>query len=406
MSHSVSPSAHTVPTTTTAINPQIEVDRTARIVSSLITNLTWVAPGGSPSLTPLLQSLINVFFSVIPMDLLAEAITTNVTLMEILPGPWFILGDVTCRKELYLVMSSSVSTTPSSMSVLTDQNWPAWSAQARAYMMMQGWWSIVKDSTSRVRPASPSPMTAEVEAAQLAWDRDDEKAMGFLIYYTRTLVYPRGCYMPKSSSTPPPTPAQASSSKGKKCVAAPVPSRGISSIPPAPSTNPKPLAAKLKKPTFAEAAKSTAATTTGVNPPKFNLSPKIALPIPGLWLAVIKHINHVLAPSYFQLKGCVWSPFSNFIATPHSPEDVDRLPRVLPRILQDMFKVPFLHLTFNLSSLVVVYNLPPSPSGQWTDPSAMASVLMTQNNITEPLPASPGRWLANPDCHKGATVLR
>ncbi|KDQ15771.1 hypothetical protein BOTBODRAFT_173454, partial [Botryobasidium botryosum FD-172 SS1] len=121
-------------------------------------------------------------------------------------------------------------------------------------------------------------------------------------------------------------------------------------------------------------------------------------------LAVIEHINRVLAPSHFQLKGCAWSPFSNFIATPHSPEDVDRLPGILPRILQDMFKVPFSHLTFDLSSLVVVYNLPLGPAGNWSDPSAMALALMAQNNITEPLPASPGRWLANPDRHKGATA--
>ncbi|KDQ08017.1 hypothetical protein BOTBODRAFT_180251 [Botryobasidium botryosum FD-172 SS1] len=121
-------------------------------------------------------------------------------------------------------------------------------------------------------------------------------------------------------------------------------------------------------------------------------------------LAVIEHINRVLAPSHFQLKGCAWSPFGNFIATPHSPEDVDRLPGILPRILQDMFKVPFAHLTFDLSSLVVVYNLPLGSPGKWTDPTAMALALMAQNNITEPLPASPGRWLANPDRHKGATA--
>ncbi|KDQ08297.1 hypothetical protein BOTBODRAFT_179930 [Botryobasidium botryosum FD-172 SS1] len=69
-----------------------------------------------------------------------------------------------------------------------------------------------------------------------------------------------------------------------------------------------------------------------------------------------------------------------------------------------MFKVPFSHLTFNLSSLVVVYNLPLGSPGNWTDPSTMALALMTQNNITEPLPASPGRWLANPERHKGATA--
>ncbi|KDQ09392.1 hypothetical protein BOTBODRAFT_179095 [Botryobasidium botryosum FD-172 SS1] len=133
------------------------------------------------------------------------------------------------------------------------------------------------------------------------------------------------------------------------------------------------------------------------------LSP-IALEAQASGLAVIKHINRVLAPSHFQLKGCTCSPFGNFIATPHSPEDVDRLPGILPRILQDMFKVPFLHLTFDLSSLVVIYNLPLGPPGNWADPTAMALVLMAQNNYTELLPASPGCWLANPNCHKGATT--
>ncbi|KDQ11878.1 hypothetical protein BOTBODRAFT_176878 [Botryobasidium botryosum FD-172 SS1] len=311
------PSAHTAPTTTATIDPQIEVDRTAHVVSSLIADLTWVAPGGSPSLTPPLRSLINAFFSAIPMDLLAEAITTNATLMDII--------------------------TPHQ---------------------------------------APPP--------------------------------------------PPPTPAQATGGKGKKRGTAPAPSRGAPSAPPAPSTTPKPSAAKPKKPTFAEAAKSTATATTGVNPPKFNPSPKIASPMrskvkaplsaafkplspiapeaQASGLAVIEHINRMLAPSHFQLKGCAWSPLGNFIATPHSPEDVDRLPRVLPRILQDMFKVPFSHLTFDLSSLVVVYNLPLGPSGNWTDPTAMALTLMAQNNYLEPLPASPGCWLANPDRHKGATA--
>ncbi|KDQ05530.1 hypothetical protein BOTBODRAFT_182476 [Botryobasidium botryosum FD-172 SS1] len=289
------PSAPTVPTTTAAIDPQIEVDRTARVVSSLIADLTRVAPGGSPSLTPLLRSLINAFFSAIPMDLLAEAIATNAT-----------------------------------------------------------------------------------------------------------------------------------GGKGKKRATAPAPSKGAPSAPPAPSTTPKPSAAKPKKPTFAEAAKSAATAATRVNPPKFNPSPKIASPMrskakaplsaafkplspiapeaQASGLAVIEHINRVLAPSHFQLKGCAWSPFGNFIATPHSPEDVDRLPGILPRILQDMFKVPFSHLTFDISSLVVVYNLPIGPSGNWTNPTAMALALMAQNNITEPLPASSGRWLANPDRHKGTTA--
>ncbi|KDQ05518.1 hypothetical protein BOTBODRAFT_182496, partial [Botryobasidium botryosum FD-172 SS1] len=241
------PSAHAVPTTTTPSIPR----------SSLIADLTRVAPGGSPSLTPPLRSLINAFFSAIPMDLLAEAIATNATLMDII--------------------------TPHQ---------------------------------------APPP--------------------------------------------PPPAPAQVTGGKGKKRRTAPAPPRG------APS-----------KPTFAEAAKSAATAATGVNPPKFNPSPKIALPMrskvktplsaafkplspialeaQASGLAVIEHINRVLASSHFQLKGCAWSPFGNFIATPHSPEDVDRLPGILPRILQDMFKVPFLHLTFDLSSLVVIYNLPLGP---------------------------------------------
>ncbi|KDQ11875.1 hypothetical protein BOTBODRAFT_176874 [Botryobasidium botryosum FD-172 SS1] len=311
------PSAHAVPTTTTAINPQIEVDRTARVVSSLIADLTRVAPGGSPSLTPPLQSLINAFFSAIPMDLLAEAIATNATLMDI------------------------------------------------------------------VTPHQAPP-------------------------------------------PPPPAPTQVTGGKGKKRGTAPAPSRGTPSAPPTPSSTPKPSAARPKKPTFAEAAKSAATATTGVNPPKFNPSPKIASPMrskvkaplyvafkllspitpeaQASSLAVIEHINWVLTPSHFQLKGCAWSPLGNFITTPHSPKDVDRLPRILPRILQDMFKVPFSHLTFDLSLLVVVYNLPLGPSGNWTDPTAMALTLMAQNNYTKLLPASPGRWLANPNRHKGATT--
>ncbi|KDQ07274.1 hypothetical protein BOTBODRAFT_180874 [Botryobasidium botryosum FD-172 SS1] len=121
-------------------------------------------------------------------------------------------------------------------------------------------------------------------------------------------------------------------------------------------------------------------------------------------IAVVEHINRLLAPSHFQLKGCAWSPFGNFIATPHLSEDVAKLPEVLPRILLDMFKVEFRHLTFDNSSFVVVYNLPLGPPGNWADPSTIALALMAQNNILEPLPASPGRWLANPDRHKGTTA--
>ncbi|KDQ14979.1 hypothetical protein BOTBODRAFT_174180 [Botryobasidium botryosum FD-172 SS1] len=121
-------------------------------------------------------------------------------------------------------------------------------------------------------------------------------------------------------------------------------------------------------------------------------------------LAVVEHINRLLAPLHFQLKGCAWSPFGNFIATPHDSEDVPKLPEALPRILQDMYKVPFSHLTFDSTSFVVVYNLPLGPADNWTDPSTLALSLMAQNNISEPLPASPGRWLANPDRYKGTSA--
>ncbi|KDQ15834.1 hypothetical protein BOTBODRAFT_173508 [Botryobasidium botryosum FD-172 SS1] len=311
------PFAPAVPTTATATDPQIEVDRTARVVSSLIADLTRVTPGGSPSLTPPLRSLINTFFSAIPMDLLAEAIATNVTLMEII--------------------------TPHQ---------------------------------------APPP--------------------------------------------PPPVPAPAKGGKGKKRAPAPAPSKGRSGAPAAPSTTPLPSAAKPKKPTFAEAAKSASTSTPGSNPPKFNPSPKVASPMrskardplsaafkpltpiapeaQASGIAVVEHINRLLAPSHFQLKGCAWSPFGNFIATPHLSEDVAKLPEVLPRILLDMFKVEFRHLTFDNSSFVVVYNLPLGPPSNWADPSTIASALMAQNNILEPLPASPGRWLANPDRHKGTTA--
>ncbi|KDQ05553.1 hypothetical protein BOTBODRAFT_182451 [Botryobasidium botryosum FD-172 SS1] len=283
------PSALAVPTTTTAINPQIEEDL--------------------PPSPPPLRSLINAFFSAIPMDLLAEAIATNVTLMEI------------------------------------------------------------------VTPHQAPP-------------------------------------------PPPPAPAPAKGGKGKKHAPAPAPAT--------PSTTPPPSAAKPKKPTFAEAAKSASASTPGANPPKFNPLPKVTSPMrskakdplsaafkpltpiapeaQASGIAVVEHINRLLAPSHFQLKGCAWSPFGNFIATPHLSEDVAKLPKVLPRILLDMFKVEFRHLTFDTSSFVVVYNLPLGPPGNWTDPSTIALALMAQNNILKPLPASPGRWLANPDRHKGTTA--
>ncbi|KDQ20558.1 hypothetical protein BOTBODRAFT_169295 [Botryobasidium botryosum FD-172 SS1] len=272
------PLAHAVPTTTTAIDPQIEVDRTARVVSSLIADLTRVAPGGSPSLTPPLRSLINAFFSAIPMDLLAEAIATN-------------------------------------------------------------------------------------------------------------------------------------GGKGKKRAPAPAPSKGGPGTPTAPSTTPLPSAAKPKKPTFAEAAKSASASTPGSNPPKFNPSPKVASPMRSKARDPLSAAFKPLTPiapkaqaSGIALKGCAWSPFGNFIATPHLSEDVAKLPEVLPRILLDMFKVEFRHLTFDNSSFVVVYNLPLGPPGNWANPSTIALALMAQNNILEPLPASPGRWLANPDRHKGTTA--
>ncbi|KDQ15175.1 hypothetical protein BOTBODRAFT_174024 [Botryobasidium botryosum FD-172 SS1] len=201
---------------------------------------------------------------------------------------------------------------------------------------------------------------------------------------------------------------------------------GPPGAPAAPSTTPLPSAAKPKKPTFAEAAKSASASTPGSNPPKFNPSPKVASPMrskakdplsaafkpltpiapeaQASGIVVVKHINRLLAPSHFQLKGCAWSPFGNFITTPHFSEDVAKLPEVLPRILLDMFKVEFRHLTFDNSSFVVVYNLPLGPPSNWADPSTIALALMAQNNILKPLPASPGRWLANPDRHKGTTA--
>ncbi|KDQ10613.1 hypothetical protein BOTBODRAFT_178090 [Botryobasidium botryosum FD-172 SS1] len=287
------PFAPAVPTTATATDPQIEVDRTARVVSSLIADLTRVAPGGSPSLTPPLRSLINA------------------------PHP----------------------------------------------------------------PLLPPPLLRRAARARSAL---------------------------------PPAPA-------------PAPSKGGSGAPAAPSTTPLPSAAKPKKPTFAEAAKSASASTPGSNPPKFNPLPKVASPMrskardplsaafkpltpiapeaQASGIAVVEHINRLLAPSHFQLKGCAWSPFGNFIATPHLSEDVAKLPEVLPRILLDMFKVEFRHLTFDNSSFVVVYNLPLGPPpGNWADPSTIALALMAQNNILEPLPASSGRWLANPDRHKGTTA--
>ncbi|KDQ11873.1 hypothetical protein BOTBODRAFT_176872 [Botryobasidium botryosum FD-172 SS1] len=89
---------------------------------------------------------------------------------------------------------------------------------------------------------------------------------------------------------------------------------------------------------------------------------------------------------------------------PHSSEDITKLPEVLPRILQDMFKVKFSHLTFDTSSYVVVYNLPLGSIWNWINPSVMAMALLTQNNITKSLPASPRCWLANPDRHKGAST--
>ncbi|KDQ16962.1 hypothetical protein BOTBODRAFT_172574 [Botryobasidium botryosum FD-172 SS1] len=242
-------------TTTNPINPQIEVDQTARVVSSLVADLTRVPPGGSPSLTPPLRPLINTFFSTIPMDLLAEAIATNVTLMKI------------------------------------------------------------------VTPHQAPP-------------------------------------------PPPTTHAPAASSKGKQRAG----------VPPAPSTTSKPSASKPKKPTFAKAAKAASPTSTGspLSAAFKPLSP-IASEAQASGLAVVEHINRLLAPLHFQLKGCAWSPFGNFIATPHSPKDVAKLPEALPRILQDMFKVQFSHLTFDSSSLVVIYNLPLGPAGNWTDPSTMAS---------------------------------
>ncbi|KDQ16189.1 hypothetical protein BOTBODRAFT_173105 [Botryobasidium botryosum FD-172 SS1] len=272
------PLAPTVPTITAAINPQIEVDRTAHVISSLITDLTRVAPGGSPSLTPPLRSLINTFFSAFPMDPLAEAIATNATLMESLPPT-----------RHHPPLLPPLPGAPPALPPLPPP------------------------------PPNPQPLSR------------------------------RSPLLQRLPSPPPPPP---------------------------PGLIPQ----------------------NSTRPPR---SPRLSQ---ASGLAVIKHINRVLAPSHCQLKGCAWSPFGNFIATPHSSEDVDRLPGILSRILQDMFKVPVLHLTFDLSLLVVVYNLPLGSPGEWTNPTAMALALMAQNNYTEPLPASPGRWLANPNRHKGATA--
>ncbi|KDQ17369.1 hypothetical protein BOTBODRAFT_172416, partial [Botryobasidium botryosum FD-172 SS1] len=259
------PFAPAVPTTTAAIDPQIEVDRTARVVSSLITDLTRVAPGGSPSLTPPLRSLINAFFSAIPMDLLAEAIATNATLMDI------------------------------------------------------------------VTPHQAPP-------------------------------------------PPPPPPLRRQAARARSARPLPPPPRAPPALPPLPPPPPnlRPLSRRsplLQRRQIALPMRSKVKTPLSA---AFKPLSPIALEAQASGLAVIEHINRVLASSHFQLKGCAWSPFGNFIATPHSPEDVDRLPGILPRILQDMFKVPFLHLTFDLSSLVVIYNLPLGPSGNWTDPTAMA----------------------------------
>ncbi|KDQ19703.1 hypothetical protein BOTBODRAFT_170759 [Botryobasidium botryosum FD-172 SS1] len=104
--------------------------------------------------------------------------------------------------------------------------------------------------------------------------------------------------------------------KGKKRAPAPTPSKSGPGAPTAPSTTPLPSAVKPKKPTFAEAAKAFRGPSL----------PKVALPMrskakdplsaafkpltpiapeaQASGIVVVKHINRLLAPSHFQLKGC------------------------------------------------------------------------------------------------------
>ncbi|KDQ17902.1 hypothetical protein BOTBODRAFT_171606 [Botryobasidium botryosum FD-172 SS1] len=227
-----------------------------------------------------------------------------------------------------------------------------------------------------------------------------------------------------SGIPPPPAPAAVPGpSKGKEHEAPPAsPAPTPKALPP----KAKPVSAAKPKPkTFAAAAKA-APASTAVNPPKFHPSPKVTSPMHakcgGISSAAFKpatpitpdaqasgyttiqHINHLLAPSHFQLKGLMWSPFSNLITTPNSPQFVEKSKEVLPGIFLDMFKVAFAPLSFDDRSNMVVYNLPLGSADRWTDPLAMASLLMAQNDIAEPIPTESARWLANPARHKGATA--
>ncbi|KDQ13090.1 hypothetical protein BOTBODRAFT_175952 [Botryobasidium botryosum FD-172 SS1] len=227
-----------------------------------------------------------------------------------------------------------------------------------------------------------------------------------------------------SGIPPPPSPAAVPGpSKGKEREAPPAsPAPTPKALPP----KAKPASAAKPKPkSFAAAAKA-APASAAVNPPKFNPSPKVASPMrakrggissaafkpatpiapdaQASGYATIQHVNRLLAPFHFQLKGLVWSPFGNLIATPNSPQFVEKSKEVLPGIFLDMFKVAFAPLSFDDRSNVVVYNLPLGSADRWTDPSAMASLLMAQNDIAEPIPIESARWLANPARHKGATA--
>ncbi|KDQ13614.1 hypothetical protein BOTBODRAFT_175333 [Botryobasidium botryosum FD-172 SS1] len=228
-----------------------------------------------------------------------------------------------------------------------------------------------------------------------------------------------------SGIPPPPAPAAVpGSSKGKECEAPPAsPAPTPKALPP----KAKPASAAKPKPkTFAAAAKA-APASVAVNPPKFNPSPKVASPMrakrgavssaafkpatpiapdaQASGYATVQHVNRLLAPFHFQLKGLVWSPFGNIIATPNSPQFVEKSKEVLLGIFLDMFKVVFMPLSFNDHSNVVIYNLPLGSADCWTDPSAMASLLMAQNDIAEPIPIESVHWLANPTHHKGATAF-
>ncbi|KDQ12193.1 hypothetical protein BOTBODRAFT_176716 [Botryobasidium botryosum FD-172 SS1] len=142
----------------------------------------------------------------------------------------------------------------------------------------------------------------------------------------------------------------------------------------------------------------------GISSAAFKPATPIAPDAQASGYATIQHVNRLLAPFHFQLKGLVWSPFGNLIATPNSPQFVEKSKEVLPGIFLDMFKVAFAPLSFDDRSNVVIYNLPLGTADHWTDPSAMASLLMAQNDIVEPIPIESARWLANPARHKGVTA--